>query len=160
MPRASAGRIPRCRSAPNSCAARGLAIGLKAVHESRGVRSTSASAAAIWSAMARSSWSPPACSRCPISTRSPRRRAPPCWGSGSDVVIRCEAASLLLLLVLLLPIDPVAVEIDQVLVAFEGVGEHAVLQEVLEIVELLALAARDAGYPIHDQKIGLLAREI
>ena len=61
---------------------------------------------------------------------------------------------------LLAPVDPVAVEVHEVLVALEGVGEGSVLQEVLEVVELLALAARDARDVIDDQQVGMLAGEI
>ena len=68
---------------------------------------------------------------------------------------RARAGRALWLLSLLPPVDPVAVEVHQVLVVLEGVGEDPVLQEVFEIVELLALAARDAGDVVDNQQVGL-----
>jgi hypothetical protein len=47
-----------------------------------------------------------------------------------------------------------------VLVALEGVGEHLVLLEVLEIVEHLALAARHAGNGVEDQQVRLALGEV
>ena len=57
---------------------RGARLGQWLEGTSRSARRTiiSASAAAISSAAARSSWSRRACSRCPTSTRSPRRCGP------------------------------------------------------------------------------------
>src|SRR5918993_846837 len=159
MPPASAGRIRRCRSARSSCAARSSASGWKAPHASPAAPSTSASAAATWSATARSCWSRPACSRCRMSRRFRRRCGQRRWGSGSDSstspVVRGRGR-----LFLLPPINPIPIEIHQVLVALERIGEHPVLHEVLEIIELLALAARNAGNAVDDQQVGLLAGEI
>src|SRR5450432_1757117 len=83
------------------------------------------------------------------STRS-RDRAP----------ASCNPAGIARPLLLLALEDAVAVEIHQVIVACEGVGEALVLLEVLEIVEDLALAARHAGDLVDDQQVGHAFDEI